>query len=140
MIAASSRSNCNSVDYADFGRYLAQQRELRGVSRMEVSTATKIPLNLLAALENGERERLPEKVFIVNYIRAYAQVIGLAEEEAVLRFEEVDKATQPSQAVPAKPGARPTRTDWIAVLVAILVLVLVLMMKRASFPHWLWGR
>jgi len=106
---------------------------------MEVSTATKIPLNLLAALENGERERLPEKVFIVNYIRAYAQVIGLAEEEAVLRFEEVDKATQPSQSVPAKPGARPTR-DWIAVLVAILVLVLVLVMKRASFPHWLWGR
>ncbi len=107
---------------------------------MEVSTATKIPLNLLAALENGERERLPEKVFIVNYIRAYAQVIGLAEEEAVLRFEEVDKGTQPSQSVPAKPGARPTRVNWIAVLVAILVLALVLVMKRASFPHWLWGR
>jgi cytoskeletal protein RodZ len=140
MIAASSRSNCNSVDYADFGRYLAQQRELRGVSRMEVSTATKIPLNLLAALENGERARLPEKVFIVNYIRAYAQVIGLAEEEAVLRFEEVDKSIQPSQPVPAKPGGRPTRVEWIAVLVAILVLVLALVMRRASFPPWLWGR
>jgi cytoskeletal protein RodZ len=107
---------------------------------MEVSTATKIPLNLLAALENGERERLPEKVFIVNYIRAYAQVIGMAEEEAVLRFEEIDKATQPSHTVPAKPGARPTRVDWIAILVTIVVLVLLLIMKRASFPHWLWGR
>src|SRR5258708_25630237 len=140
MIAASFRSNCNSVDYADFGRYLAQQRELRGVSRMEVSTATKIPLNMLAALENGERERLPEKVFIVNYIRAYAQVIGLAEEEAVLRFEEIDKATQPSQAGPAKPGARPTRVPWTVILGPICELVLLLMMKRASFPHWLWGR
>lgn len=107
---------------------------------MEVSTATKIPLNLLAALENGERQRLPEKVFIVNYIRAYAQVIGLAEEEAVLRFEEVDKATQPSHVVAAKPGARPTRAERIVILVAILVLVLLLVMKRASFPHWLWGR
>lgn len=107
---------------------------------MEVSTATKIPLNVLAALENGERERLPEKVFIVNFIRAYAQVIGLAEEEAVLRFEEVDEATQPSPAVTAKPGARPTKVEWIAVLLAILVFVLVLVMKRASFPHWLWGR
>jgi cytoskeletal protein RodZ len=107
---------------------------------MEVSTATKIPINLLVALENGERERLPEKVFIVNFIRAYAQVIGLAEEEAVLRFEEVDETTQPSQVVPAKPGARPTRVEWIAVLLAILMLVLVLVMRRASFPHWLWGR
>ncbi len=107
---------------------------------MEVSTATKIPINLLVALENGERERLPEKVFIVNFIRAYAQVIGLAEEEAVLRFEEVDETTQPSQVASAKPGARSTRVEWIAVLLAILALVLVLVMKRASFPHWLWGR
>ena len=139
MIAASSRSNCNSVDYADFGRYLAQQRELRGVSRMEVSTATKIPLNLLAALENGERERLPETVFVLNYIRAYAQVIGLAEEEAVLRFEEVDKASHSQQMLPAKAATR-ARIEWIAVLLAILVVVLALVMKRASFPHWLWGR
>jgi len=106
---------------------------------MEVSTATKIPLNLLAALENGERERLPETVFVLNYIRAYAQVIGLAEEEAVLRFEEVDKATQSHQTLPAKAAIR-ARIEWIAVLVAILIVVLALVMKRASFPRWLWGR
>ena len=128
------------MDYTDFGRYLTQQRELRGVSRADVSTVTKIPVNLLAALENGQVERLPERIFIVNYIRAYAQVIGLAEEEAVLRFEEVDKSIQPSQPVPAKPGGRPTRVEWIVVLVAILMLVLALVMKRASFPPWLWGR
>ena len=44
------------MDYADFGRYLTQQRELRGVSRADVATATKIPVNLIAALESGEVE------------------------------------------------------------------------------------
>src|SRR5262249_33927826 len=127
MIAASSRSNCNSVDYADFGRYLAQQRELRGVSRMEVSTATKIPLNLLAALENGEGEPLQERVFALNYIGGSAQVSGLAEEGAVPRFEKVDKASHSQQMLPAKAATR-ARIEWIAVLLAILVVVLALVM------------
>src|SRR5712692_11606627 len=140
MIAASSRSNCNSVDYADFGRYLAQQRELRGVSRMEVSTATKIPLNLLAALENGERERLPERVFIMNYIRAYAQVIGLAEEEAVLRFEEIDRPARLKDLAAYEPSSSNRKLIRVALLIGLLAAALVLVMKRASFPHWLWGR
>jgi cytoskeletal protein RodZ len=107
---------------------------------MEVSTATKIPLNLLVALENGERERLPEKVFILNYIRAYAQVIGMAEEEAVLRFEEVDRVIQPSHSVPTKSRSRLLKREWIAVLVAILVVVLALVLTRGSLIHWLRGR
>lgn len=81
-----------SMDHADFGRYLSQQRELRGMSREEVSRATKIPPTLVTALELGQVERLPARVFVLNYIRAYAQVIGLSADEAVLRFEEIDKA------------------------------------------------
>jgi cytoskeletal protein RodZ len=77
------------VDHLEFGRYLSQQRELRGMSREDVAARTKIPSSLLVALENGEAERLPERVFVANYVRAYAQVIGLAPEEAVLRYEEI---------------------------------------------------
>ena len=77
------------MDHAEFGKYLAQQRELRGMSRDEVSAKTKIPVSLLSALEGGQVERLPDRVFVVNYIRAYAQVIGLEPDEAVLRFEEI---------------------------------------------------
>lgn len=79
------------MDYLDFGRYLVQQRELRGLSREEVSAATRIPMGLIVALETGQVERLPGRVFVLNYIRAYARAIGLEQEEAVLRFEEMDK-------------------------------------------------
>jgi cytoskeletal protein RodZ len=88
------------VDYVDFGKYLTQQRELRGMSRDDISRATKIPPSLIVALEEGQVERLPARIFVVNYVRAYASVIGLAPDEAVLRYEEVDKATPaPSPAV-----------------------------------------
>jgi cytoskeletal protein RodZ len=114
------------VDYADFGRYLAQQRELRGVSRADVASATKIPANLIAALETGQVERLPERVFIVNYIRAYAQVIGMESQEAVLRFEEIDKRihTERNGSKPAGPSHLP-RPVWLAVGIALLLLLVI---------------
>lgn len=81
------------MDHVDFGKYLSQQRELRGMSREDVARATKIPPSLISALEAGQVERLPSRIFVVNYIKSYAQVIGLSPEEALLRYEEVDKAT-----------------------------------------------
>ena len=89
MIAGGCARSSSSVDHAEFGRYLAQQRELRGMTREDVAARTKIPTSLLLALENGEADRLPGRVFVANYVRAYAEVIGLAPEEAVLRYEEI---------------------------------------------------
>lgn len=93
------------MDYGDFGRYLSQQRELRGLSRDDVAKVTKIPPTLISALETGQYERLPERVFVLNYVRAYATVIGLAPEEAVLRFEEVAA----SQVAPTPEAMEKTR-------------------------------
>lgn len=77
-------------DHAAFGRFLSQQRELRGLSRDAVAQATRIPPTLIAALEDGLPQRLPERIFVLNYIRSYAQVVGLSFDEAVNRYEEID--------------------------------------------------
>lgn len=109
------------MDHVEFGKYLSQQRELRGLSRDEVSRVTKISPSLISALEEGQVERLPSRVFVVNYIRAYATVIGLSPEEAVLRFEEVDKATpEPSPA--ALERERRRRAWWVLGVVVVLAL------------------
>ncbi len=46
------------MDHVEFGKYLSQQRELRGLSRDDVARETKIPPTLIAALEAGQVERL----------------------------------------------------------------------------------
>jgi cytoskeletal protein RodZ len=110
------------VDYVDFGKYLTQQRELRGMSREDISRATKIPPSLIVALEEGQVERLPSRIFVVNYVRAYAHVIGLAPDEAVLRYEEVDKATPaPSPAVLEQERRK---RAWVGLTVMLLVAAL----------------
>jgi cytoskeletal protein RodZ len=108
------------VDHVEFGKYLSQQRELRGLSRDEVSRVTKISPSLIAALEEGQVERLPSRVFVLNYIRAYATVIGLAPEDAVLRYEEVDKATPEPSPVVLERERR--KRAWVALAVLLVVL------------------
>lgn len=110
------------MDHVDFGKYLTQQRELRGMSREDISRATKIPPSLVAALEEGQFERLPARIFVLNYIRAYADVIGMAPEEAVLRYEEVDKAT-PAPSPAALEKERRKRA-WMGLGAMVLVLAL----------------
>lgn len=109
------------MDHVEFGKYLSQQRELRGLSRDEVSQVTKISPSLIAALEEGQMERLPSRVFVVNYIRAYATVIGLAPEEAILRYEEVDKATPEPSPVVLERERR--RRAWLALAVVLVVVL-----------------
>jgi cytoskeletal protein RodZ len=108
------------VDYVEFGKYLSQQRELRGLSRDEVSRVTKISPSLITALEEGQVERLPSRVFVLNYIRAYATVIGLSPEDAVLRFEEVDKAKP--EPTPAALERERRRRAWVGLCVLLVAL------------------
>jgi cytoskeletal protein RodZ len=92
------------------------------MSREDICRATKIPPSLVAALEEGQMERLPARIFVLNYIRAYARVIGMEPEEAVLRYEEVDKAVPaPSPAVLEKERRR---RAYVGLTVMVLVLVL----------------
>jgi cytoskeletal protein RodZ len=90
------------------------------MSREDITRATKIPPSLVAALEEGQAERLPARIFVLNYIRAYAHVIGMAPEEAVLRYEEVDKATPAP--TPAVLERERRRRAWMGLAMMMLVL------------------
>lgn len=128
------------MDFADFGRYLTQQRELRGMSREDVTRVTKIPATVIEALETGRVERLPARIFVLNYVRAYAQVIGLSPDEAVLRFEEVDNTLQ-SEPPPAalERERRKKALMRLGVFLAALALGLYVLLAATSRVPWPWA-
>ena len=64
-----------------FGERLKRERELRGVSRDEVCTATRIGSRYLDALENEQWGTLPGGVFNRCFVRAVARFLGLDEDE-----------------------------------------------------------
>lgn len=111
-------------DFTVFGRYLARQRELRGLSREDVAQSTKIPPTLVAALEEGQPDRLPERVFVLNYIRAYAGAIGLSPDEALNRFHEIPETVVEPEASPKELESM-RRARAVKILVAVIIVILV---------------
>jgi cytoskeletal protein RodZ len=110
-----------STTFADFGRYLSQQRALRGLSRDDVAKATRIPPTLVAALEDGLVERLPERVFVLNYVRAYAVAVGLSVDEAVNRFHEIPGTLAPTEQSPVLLEAARRKRAWVVLVVIMVV-------------------
>ena len=71
-----------------FGRWLARERELRGLARDEVTRETKLAPGVVEAIESGEEGRMPPRAYAVGYLRSYAGAVGLDADEVVLRYEE----------------------------------------------------
>lgn len=89
------------------------------MTREEVGRQTKIPASLLVALETGQAERLPARVFVVNYVRAYAQALGLEPDEAVLRFEEIYTGSHTALTPVEQERRRKSRAYRILALVVV---------------------
>jgi cytoskeletal protein RodZ len=116
--SAAAGAAADPVPNESFGRYLLRERELRGMSLEQIADQTRIGTTNLRALEQDDARRLPARVFVLGYIRAYANVIGLNPDDAVLRYDEYLQSLQP----PADDEAarRPRRRRRVvALLVAI---------------------
>jgi transcriptional regulator with XRE-family HTH domain len=99
-----------------FGRWLARERELRGLSRDEVTRATKLAPGVVEALESGEEARMPPRAYVVGYLRAYAAAVGLDADEVILQYEET---AEPAGAAAGRAGGTPPRPVLVGIAVAL---------------------
>jgi cytoskeletal protein RodZ len=112
-----------------FGRYLTQERELRGLSREEVAKSTKIAPPVLEAMESGDPKRMPAKAYMMGYLRAYASAVGLDADDLVLRWQEVS-----GSGAEGSPGGRRRRHPWL-----MMVVVLVGVVAATVLSAWVAG-
>ena len=70
----------------NFGEELRKEREARNISLEEISKATKIHIKFLKAIEENNFDILPGEFFIRNFLKAYANYIGLDEKEILNRY------------------------------------------------------
>jgi cytoskeleton protein RodZ len=69
-----------------FGEELRRERLVREITLEEISSATKISVRLLKALEDSDLSRLPAPAFTRGFIRSYAIHIGVDPEEKVCAY------------------------------------------------------
>lgn len=87
------------TDAPTLGDGLREARELSRRSLAELSSLTRVPSRYLTALEQNDFSVLPNRVFSIGYVRAYAGALGLDEQLAVERF----KRESPDPSVPLQP-------------------------------------
>ena len=113
---------------AAFGRWLARERELRGLGRDEVTRAMKLAPGVVEALESGEEGRMPPRAYAVGYLRSYAAAVGLDPDEVVLRF--LEARGDPESTGRKRPARLPPRTLGLLVLAAAGVAVVLWLLLR----------
>lgn len=72
----------------NFGAYLKENREKKGIRLEEIASITKIHIHTLALMEQGKWDELPPEPFIRGFIIAYAKYVGVEPKEAIRRWTE----------------------------------------------------
>jgi cytoskeleton protein RodZ len=86
----------------ELGHILREARETKGLTLEEVQQQIRINARFLAALEEGEYERLPTPVHARGFLRNYARFLNLDPKPLVDRYEINHVNRRPS---PAKNGS-----------------------------------
>jgi cytoskeleton protein RodZ len=114
------------------GEELKRERELREISLREISEATKISIRILEAIEHDNYKILPGGIFNRNFLRAYAQFVGLDAESVVSKYQlqvvkhEEDSLPDFVSLIPEQKFPKPSRRNSVVVVVVLLIVVLIL--------------
>jgi cytoskeleton protein RodZ len=91
----------DSLETAEsLGAALRGRREAQGLDLEQLSLATRIRPQYLAALEAMRLDELPSRPFAIGYVRAYASAVGLDPEQAVIRYKLEAPDRDPVRAAP----------------------------------------
>jgi cytoskeletal protein RodZ len=129
------------------GEELKRERELREISLKEISDATKISIRILEAIESNNFKVLPGGIFNRNFLRAYAEFIGIDAETVVRKYQLQYNGTDPqdlpitellagmrSQAIPQRNYIKLVATILIA-LVLVAAAVYFFLNRERFFPN-----
>lgn len=141
------------------GEELRRKREERGITLADISESTRIGTRFLKAIETDNFSILPGGIYTRNFIRSYAEQVGMDEDEAIALYNQqvgAQVAEPQAQPVPllASPMLEkrsrrsdslkwrqpPTRASWptlvitagIVLFIALILLALVKTMNRGQ--------
>ena len=93
------------------GQELAQARNDARLSVEDVARALQLSARHIAAIERDDYDHLPATTYVRGYLRAYAQLVGIAPERVLDRFNQLPIANRRQDMVPPAPAAQISSSD-----------------------------
>jgi cytoskeleton protein RodZ len=111
------------------GKRLAEAREAAGLSRTELAAQLRLNERMVIALEEDDYDAFPSAAFVTGYLRSYARILGLHEEDFV---RPVTDSTEPPALVSTigskeQASSRDLPVRMVTYLLVIAVIVSVAM-------------
>ncbi len=118
------------------GDQLQAARIQQGLSIEDVATRMHLSLGILELIEENNFEDLTAPIFVKGYLRAYARLVSLDEDEMIQRYVEFYSNEDPpinstTQMVP-EISAQDARIKWTTYLVIIVLIALL--------SAWWWNK
>jgi cytoskeletal protein RodZ len=109
------------------GEFLRSAREQRGISREELSRATRIPVSAVERIEASRFDDLPGEVFTRGFLRAYARAVAVSADDVLARYTSSRRVAEvvplPLSGAPQRPS---TRRFGVAIAFVLLLILFTL--------------
>lgn len=103
------------------GRRLREQREGSHLSREEVAHHLRLDVQLIKALEDDDYSRLPSPAYICGYLRSYARLLKLPENEVVMAYSRGQEIN--SALIPENVRITPKKTINKSIIKLLLLII-----------------
>jgi cytoskeletal protein RodZ len=133
-VPVTSEMQQNPIGFA-----LRIERERRGLSLLEVSRISRVPLKSLECLEDGRFDDLPGDVFSRGFLRSYARVLQVDATPLVEAFDHL-RGAAPEMPLPVVSpvdiqGRAPNRRFGVAIAFIVLLLLVTIALSIVLKPR-----
>ncbi len=110
-IVAGLYDEVKGPDMTAIGETLRRERIKRKLGLEQISGELKIPLRLLEAIEEEDFGQLPGRMFTISFVRQYARLLGLDEDDLVGEVRR--RLEPPPPPIPGPGGTGPPASEEI---------------------------
>lgn len=129
MSDAQGTDGSTSAGGQTIGQRLAAAREARGLDIRVVANELHLDPGVVEALERDDDAALPAAIFVKGYLRSYARLVGLPEDEIVNTYAAQTGEPPPLNVVAVK-GRKPLvqlpSGRWLRNIIVIILAVILL--------------
>jgi cytoskeleton protein RodZ len=120
------------------GSFLIEARKQRGLSADEVVQQTRLPAHYVRMIENDDYKLIADQLYLLPFLRRYADFLGLDSEEVATRFiREVQRADgNASRMSEPMPVIESGRRRWIIPLAAAVTVAAIAVVGYFAVQRW----
>ena len=116
------------------GARLSAARKERKLTLKAVADEMKLDVRMVEALEQDDKAALPSAIFVQGYLRRYARLTGLPEDELVSDYTETTGELPPLTVVAIKRKKSFVQLPSVRLLRNIILILLAVIMLWLAYP------